>query len=268
MHIKFLARGTGSAREAADYLLGARDATGQLREGVEVLRGDPHPNRRRHVAMRQRTHVPRDTSLRSEHRPDAGTRVVRPEIHRHLPLHGHADALMQVPGGGHLLVPDRSENPDHVGARHPRDRHPADSWEGMHLHGAQPQLRMLGRPPARPQLLPDPPCRLREGGHPLGPPLFGKRIAPSRASFRFANAFSRASFSESKGLSAEPELGSAAPDREPLDPAAAARIGNLRNHLQESPLRPTLLLAATLTAPPRCWPRSTRLSTALRNPAP
>ena len=42
MHIKFLARGTGSAREAADYLLGARDTTGQLREGVEVLQGDPH----------------------------------------------------------------------------------------------------------------------------------------------------------------------------------------------------------------------------------
>ena len=42
MHIKFLARGTGSARDAADYLLGERDATGQPREGVEVLRGDPH----------------------------------------------------------------------------------------------------------------------------------------------------------------------------------------------------------------------------------
>ncbi len=42
MHIKFLARGTGSAPAAADYLLGARDATGQPREGVEVLRGDPH----------------------------------------------------------------------------------------------------------------------------------------------------------------------------------------------------------------------------------
>ena len=41
MHLKFLARGTGSARVAADYLLGARDATGQLRAGVEVLRGDP-----------------------------------------------------------------------------------------------------------------------------------------------------------------------------------------------------------------------------------
>ncbi len=35
MHIKFLARGTGSAQ--ADYLLGARDATGQPRAGVEIL---------------------------------------------------------------------------------------------------------------------------------------------------------------------------------------------------------------------------------------
>ena len=42
MLVKFLARGTGSAAAAADYLLGARDATGQPREGVEVLRGDPH----------------------------------------------------------------------------------------------------------------------------------------------------------------------------------------------------------------------------------
>ena len=41
MHIKFLARGSGSARAAADYLLGARDATGRPREGVEVLWGDP-----------------------------------------------------------------------------------------------------------------------------------------------------------------------------------------------------------------------------------
>ena len=40
MHVKFIARGTGSAA-AADYLLGERDAAGQLREGVEVRRGDP-----------------------------------------------------------------------------------------------------------------------------------------------------------------------------------------------------------------------------------
>ena len=42
MHIKFLACGTGSVRDAADYLLGERDSTGKPREGVEVLRGDPH----------------------------------------------------------------------------------------------------------------------------------------------------------------------------------------------------------------------------------
>ena len=41
MHIKFLARGTGSARDAAGYLLGERDAAGKPREGVEVLRGNP-----------------------------------------------------------------------------------------------------------------------------------------------------------------------------------------------------------------------------------
>ena len=41
MHIKFIARGRGSARAAADYLLGERDAAGKTRDGVEVLRGDP-----------------------------------------------------------------------------------------------------------------------------------------------------------------------------------------------------------------------------------
>ena len=41
MHIKCLPRGTGSARAAADYLVGERDSLGNRREGVEVLRGDP-----------------------------------------------------------------------------------------------------------------------------------------------------------------------------------------------------------------------------------
>ena len=42
MHVKFIARGTGSAKAAADYLLGERDAAGHLRDGVEIRRGDPH----------------------------------------------------------------------------------------------------------------------------------------------------------------------------------------------------------------------------------
>ncbi len=41
MHIKCLRRGRGSARTAADYLVGERDAAGHKREGVEVLRGNP-----------------------------------------------------------------------------------------------------------------------------------------------------------------------------------------------------------------------------------
>ena len=75
MHIKFLARGTGSARAAADYLLGARDATGQLREGVEVLQGDPHQGGRggRRAGVRAQVHVGRDrlgTGRHSDRRAD------------------------------------------------------------------------------------------------------------------------------------------------------------------------------------------------------
>ena len=39
MHLKFLARGTGSAAAAAAYLLAKRDAAGTERAAVEVLRG-------------------------------------------------------------------------------------------------------------------------------------------------------------------------------------------------------------------------------------
>ena len=41
MHIRFLGGGTGSARAAADYLVGERDSAGRVRPGVEVLRGNP-----------------------------------------------------------------------------------------------------------------------------------------------------------------------------------------------------------------------------------
>jgi hypothetical protein len=41
MHIKFLDHGTGSALDAAKYLLGTHDHLGIERAGVQVLRGDP-----------------------------------------------------------------------------------------------------------------------------------------------------------------------------------------------------------------------------------
>ena len=42
MHIRFLGGGTGSARAAADYLVGERDSAGRVRPGVEILRGNPN----------------------------------------------------------------------------------------------------------------------------------------------------------------------------------------------------------------------------------
>ena len=41
MHISCHRHSTGSARGAADYLVGERDSAGRVRPGVEVLRGNP-----------------------------------------------------------------------------------------------------------------------------------------------------------------------------------------------------------------------------------
>lgn len=41
MHIKFISRGTGSAKSAESYLLQEHDHKGEIRERVEVLRGNP-----------------------------------------------------------------------------------------------------------------------------------------------------------------------------------------------------------------------------------
>ncbi len=41
MLVKFLSHGKGSARAAVEFLVGERDAAGQERDGVEVVRGNP-----------------------------------------------------------------------------------------------------------------------------------------------------------------------------------------------------------------------------------
>lgn len=66
---------SGSARTAADYLLGERDATGQPSEGVEVLREDP----RRWPEWRPRPTPLQDAAHVGDHN-SAGTRI------RHWPL--------------------------------------------------------------------------------------------------------------------------------------------------------------------------------------
>ena len=147
------------------------------RTSPERIRRPYHLQNRRHLAMRRRLHMPYAVSLRSEHRADPVAGVVGPEIHRHGPFQYSADALAQLPGRGGPVVPDRSKDADHVRGRQLRNWHVTDAGEGVPFQAGQPELRMLGRAPSRPQLLPNLPGRLREGGQRLGPTLPGQRIA-------------------------------------------------------------------------------------------
>ena len=80
---------------------------------------------------------------------------------------------------------------------------------------------MLRGAPARPQLVPDLPGRLREGGHRLGPPLLGQEVATVAGQLPVRERLFAGFLQRDEGESAEPELGSAATDREALNPAPA-----------------------------------------------
>ena len=82
---------------------------------------------------------------------------------------------------------------------------------------------MLGGAPARPQLLPDLPGRVREGGRRLDPPLLRQGIASLAGELPVGERLLAGFLQRDQGESTEPELGSAAADREALDPAPAAR---------------------------------------------
>ena len=212
-------------RRAAD-LAGARcrqhqELEGQFHDRARV-RCPNGLDRGRHLAMRRRLHVPHAVPLRSEHRAGPVAGVVGPEIHRHRPFQYRADALAQLPGGGGPVVPDRSEDADHVRRGHLRNRHVTDAGEGVPFQVAQPELRMLGRAPSRPQLLPNLPGRLREGGQRLRPTLPGQRIASLAGQLPVRERLLSGFLQRHQGESAEPELSSAAADGEALDPAPAA----------------------------------------------
>ena len=93
----------------------------------------------------------------------------------------------------------------------------------MALQAAQPQAGMVGGAPPRTQLIPEPPCRLGEGGHRLGPPLLGQGIATVTGHLPVRERLLAGFLQRDQRVSAEPELGSAAPARQALNPAPAAR---------------------------------------------
>ena len=91
----------------------------------------------------------------------------------------------------------------------------------MVLQARQPELRMPGGAPARPQLLPDRPGGVREGGHRLGLPLPGPGVAPVAGQLPVGERLLARFRERDQGETAEPELGSAAADGEALDPTPA-----------------------------------------------
>ena len=105
--------------------------------------------------MRQRLHVLHDVLLRAERGADPVAGVVRPDLRRHGPFHDRPDALAELAGGGLLLVPDRSQNPDHVGARHLRDRRLADARKGVARQARHPVVGMPRIAPTGPFLFHD-----------------------------------------------------------------------------------------------------------------
>ena len=148
----------------------------QLDDGSRARR--PHRlDGRRHVAMRERRHVPDEILLRSEDRPDAAARVVVAVVQRHGPLHDRTDALADPPRRRRPLVPDLAERLDHVGARHLGDGQLAEPGEGETLHARQPVLAVLGVAPAGPHLRQDRLGGGGEGRHALEAALLGEWIA-------------------------------------------------------------------------------------------
>ena len=93
----------------------------------------------------------------------------------------------------------------------------------MALQTAQPQPGMVGGAPPRTQLIPEPPRRLGEGRHRLGPPLLGQGVATLAGQLPVRERLLAGLLQRDQRVSAEPALGSAAPDREALNPAPAPR---------------------------------------------
>ena len=182
MHVKFIARGTGSAKAAADYLLGERDAAGQVREGC---RGPPRRSRcgggrRRLAGIRAQVHLRR-------HRVGAGGPADR-RADRGRARQVRADGLGRARAGPLRLVGGRAPR---AGRRRPRAhlRRPLRPGDGQEPEHRAARLAADVRPAARrlqprarlgPARRPGP----RTGGPARPPRLHRRREAAGRAGGR------------------------------------------------------------------------------------
>ena len=146
-------------------------------DGLGRLGSSHGRDRRRHVPVRHRRHVPHDPVLRAEHRPEPVAGIVGSQVHGDGPFHHRPDALAHRARRLDLAVPDRRENLQHVGAVDLRDRAIADAREGVVLQAVEPRLRLPAPAPAGALALDHGGGGLGEGRHVLQAALVGQGVA-------------------------------------------------------------------------------------------
>ena len=129
------------------------------------------------LAMRQGLQVLRDGILGAKYRAEPVARIVGPVFHRHSPFQRRPDPPTQVARQGRLDVPDRSEDLQHVGTRHIRDRHLADARKGIAPQARHPLIGWPRIPPAGPLLFHHGRGSLGEARHASGEAFLGERVA-------------------------------------------------------------------------------------------
>ena len=201
-------------------------------DGQRYRRCPRRPDGRRHLAMGQGPHVLHDVMLWTQDWANPVARVVDPKLHRYGPFQHRMEALAQLPGGGRLLVPDGSEDPQHVGARDLRHRHLPDPREGIPLEGPDPVAAVRPTSPPGPLLLDHTSSGFGERGYATGAPLLGQRVAARAGELAVGQRLLAGLGQRDQGDAPESELALAAPNDEPLNPAPRSR----RLHVEVQPV--------------------------------
>ena len=127
--------------------------------------------------MRQCSHVLNDDLLSPERLPEGiACRVVLPVTHRDGPLHHGPEPLPHAPRGFGLVVPDGSEDCQHVGRGHHGHRQSPETRKRISAQAARPFPRVFGVSPAGTLLRQHCGGRLLDRGHALAVASFGQRV--------------------------------------------------------------------------------------------
>ena len=141
---------------------------------------------------------------------------------RHGPFEHRADALAQEPGRRRLDMPDRSEDLEHVAARHLRDRRPPDARKGVAPQARHPDMSLPRVAPPGPLLFHDPLGGLGKCRHPLGAASLGERIAALAGQLPVGPRLLPGLGERDQSHASEPEVPPPPANHQPLDPASGS----------------------------------------------